>query len=584
MILARLLRLARPTAGRLAVAWLAGTLALGSAVALTAVSAWLISRAAQHPPVLSLMVAIVAVRAFGIARGVFRYAERLAAHDAAFRVLAGLRVRVYRRLERLAPVRLPGYRRGDLLGRFTADVDTLQDLYLRALLPAGVSLAVAGGAVAAAGWLLPAAGLTLAVALVAAGILVPAATGALARRAERGLVRDRADVTAAVVDLLDGGPDLVAYQAVPARLAALAQAEQQLRVREARSALVAGAGTALSTLALGAAVWVTLVLGIPAVRTGALPGVRLAVLVLLPLACAELVAGLPLAAQYLHRVRQAARRVYDVLDAPDPVRVPDRPAPLPPPPYTLRLAGVRARWAADRPPALNGIDLELPPGRRIAVVGASGAGKTTLAAVLLRFLDPEAGTVTLNGVDLTDLDDDAVRRVVGLCAQDAHVFDTTIAENLRLARPDATESELRDALRAARLLTWVETLPAGLDTPVGEHGARLSGGQRQRLALARALLAGFPVVVFDEPTAHLDEATAEAVTRDLLAATTGRTTVLITHRLAGLEQVDEIVVLDAGRVVQRGTHADLVATPGPYRALWERQHAEALAGGEVTSA
>jgi ATP-binding cassette subfamily C protein CydCD len=221
------------------------------------------------------------------------------------------------------------------------------------------------------------------------------------------------------------------------------------------------------------------------------------------------------------------------------------------------------------------VDLLLTPGRRVAVVGPSGSGKTTLAHVLLRFLDPESGGYALgpDASDATALDSDAVRRLVGLCAQDAHIFDSSLRENLRLARPSATDDDLHAALAAARLDTWVGELPDGLDTLVGESGARLSGGQRQRLALARALLADFPVLVLDEPAEHLDLATADALTADLLAATEGRTTVLITHRLAGLEAVDEVVVLDGGRTVQRGPYGELAAADGPFRRMLARERA-----------
>jgi ABC-type multidrug transport system fused ATPase/permease subunit len=233
----------------------------------------------------------------------------------------------------------------------------------------------------------------------------------------------------------------------------------------------------------------------------------------------------------------------------------------------------------DGPWALDGVDLELSPGRRIAVIGASGAGKSTLAAVLTRLLAYQAGTITLAGVEpsrveLADLEGDDVRRIVGLVEQDAHVFDTSLRENLQLARRDATEGELRDALRRARLLDWVETLPLGLDTAVGEHGAQLSGGQRQRLALARALVADFPILVLDEPGEHLDTATADAVTADIVAVTEARSTLLITHRLTGLVTMDEVIVLDAGRVVEQGTHTDLVAAGGRYARLWRHQQEE----------
>lgn len=233
--------------------------------------------------------------------------------------------------------------------------------------------------------------------------------------------------------------------------------------------------------------------------------------------------------------------------------------------------GLSARYPGTAHDALASADLTLEAGRRIAVVGPSGSGKTTLAQVLLRFLDARAGTYRIGGVEASALDGDTVRRFVGLCAQDAHIFDSSLRENLRLARPAASEPELRDALARARLLDWADALPDGLDTLVGEHGARLSGGQRQRLALARALLADFPVLVLDEPAEHLDLPTADALTADLLAATLGCATVLITHRLAGLEAVDEVVVLEAGAIVQRGPYDVLASVDGPLRRMLARE-------------
>ncbi|MEV5710972.1 thiol reductant ABC exporter subunit CydC [Actinoallomurus sp. NPDC052274] len=567
----RLLAAGRPAGGRLALAALCGALALGSGVGLMATSAWLISRAAQHPPVLVLMVAIVAVRAFGIGRGVFRYAERLIGHDATFRILADLRVRVYERLERLVPAGLPRARGGDLLGRLVADVDAVQDLYLRVLLPSAAAVLVGGASVGLAWSLLPSAGVLLLAGLLLAGVVAPWLSAAMARRVEHRTADLRGELTAHVVDMLHGAPELVAYGAAADRLATAARLDDGLTRASARSAATAGAGAAVTALAGGLAVWGALVVGIPAVRSGHLDGTLLAVLALLPLAAFEVVAGLPLAAQQLQRVRRSAARVFAVLDREEPVRDPAAPVTLPESPYTLRVTDVRARWTPDGPYALDGVSLDLAPGRRCAVVGPSGSGKTTLTAVLLRFLAHESGLVTLNGVELSELAGDDVRRVVGLCGQDAHLFDTTIGENLRLARRSATDEEIRDALRRARLLDWVETLPRGLDTRVGEEGAQVSGGQRQRIALARALLADFPVLLLDEPAEHLDVATADELTADLLAATEGRTTLLVTHRLAGLDAVDEIVVLDGGRVAQRGGHTDLLARPGPYRAMWDRE-------------
>ncbi|MGY6023822.1 thiol reductant ABC exporter subunit CydD [Streptomyces spinosirectus] len=576
-VLARVRAMSGPRRGRLALALLLGSLALGSAVGLMATSGWLISRASQQPPVLYLMVAVTATRAFGIGRAVFRYAERLVSHDAVLRMLADTRVAVYRRLERLAPAGLRRTRRGDLLSRLVADVDALQDYWLRWLLPACSAAIVSAAAVAFTAWLLPEAGLALAAGLVAAGAGVPLVTGALARRADRRLAPARGALATRVTDLLTGTAELTVAGALPARGAEARRADGTLTRIASRAATATALGDGLTSLLSGLTVTAAALVGAQAVAAGRLDGVSMAVVVLTPLAAFEAVMGLPLAAQYRQRVRRSAERVYEVLDAPEPVREPERPRQAPASPFPVALKGLTARYEGQEREALDGLDLILGQGHRIAVVGPSGAGKTTLAQVLLRFLDASTGSYTLAGVDAYALEGDVVRRFVGLCAQDAHLFDSSVRENLLLAKKDATEDELRDALGRARLLEWADRLPDGLDTLVGEHGAKLSGGQRQRLALARALLADFPVLVLDEPAEHLDLPTADALTADLLAATEGRTTLLITHRLAGLKAVDEVVVLDQGRVVQRGTYAELAAVPGPLRRMAEREaEAESL--------
>ncbi|MEU1779453.1 thiol reductant ABC exporter subunit CydD [Streptomyces abikoensis] len=570
-VLTRVRAAGRPYTSRFALALLLGALALGSAVGLMAVSGWLISRASEQPPVLYLMVAVTATRAFGIGRSVFRYAERLVSHDAALRVLAELRVSVYRRLERLAPAGLRDTRRGDLLSRLVADVDALQDYFLRWLLPLGGAVLVSAVSVGFTAWLLPEAGMALAVGLLVAGPVAAALSGAVARRAERRLAPARGELSTHVVEVLNGTAELTVAGALPGRLERLRGADAALTRIARRASAATALGSGLSALACGLTVAASAWAGVNAVHEGRLGGVWLAVVVLTPLAAFEAVAGLPLAVQYRQRVRRSAERVYEVLDAPVPVR--DGSGAAPESPFPLRVTGLTARHPGQSVPALDGFELELTAGRRVAVVGESGSGKTTLARVLLRFLDAEAGSYTLGGREAAGTDGDAVRRLVGMCEQDAHIFDSSVRENLRLARPGADDGELREALRAARLLEWIDGLPQGLDTLVGEHGARMSGGQRQRLALARALLADFPVLVLDEPAEHLDLATADALTADLLTATEGRTTVLIMHRLAGLAAVDEIVVLERGRVVQRGAYEELAAAPGPFRRALAREAA-----------
>ncbi|MER7882658.1 thiol reductant ABC exporter subunit CydD [Streptomyces fimicarius] len=577
-VLARVRASAGAQRGRLTLALLLGSLAVGSAVGLMAVSGWLISRASEQPPVMYLMMAVTATRAFGIGRAVFRYAERLVSHDAVLKLLADLRVSVYRGLERIAPAGLRTTRRGDLLSRLVADVDALQDYWLRWLLPVGTALVVGTAAAGFTGWLLPEAGVILAVGLLVAGVGVPLVSGACARRTERQLAPARAALATRVADLLGSTAELTVAGALPARQARLRTADRLLTRIASRAAAATALGGGLSALVCGLTVVAAAAVAVPAVHDGRLSGVALAVVVLTPLAAFEAVTGLPLAVQYRQRVARSAERVFEVLDAPVPVREPESPAEEPAAPFPLEVRGLSARYPGAARDALSSLDLTLTPGRRIAVVGPSGSGKTTLAQVLLRFLDASSGAYRLGGVEAAALESDTVRRSVGLCAQDAHVFDSTIRENLRLARPGATDPELRDALSRARLLEWAAALPQGLDTPVGEHGARLSGGQRQRLALARALLADFPVLVLDEPAEHLDLPTADALTADLLDATRGRATVLITHRLTGLEAVDEVLVLDAGRVVQRGPYAELAAEDGPLRRMLERERETVGAG------
>lgn len=264
----------------------------------------------------------------------------------------------------------------------------------------------------------------------------------------------------------------------------------------------------------------------------------------------------------------SARRLFEIVDRPAPVTDATEPLSAPPSAH-ITLVGATLRHAPGAPLALDRVDLALPPGRKVAVVGPSGAGKSSIVEVLLRFRDLDAGEVLLGVHPAEGYASADVRRMVGVVDQDPHLFDATIEENLRLANPEATGTEIRSALRRAALDEWVDALPDGLKTPVGERGRLVSGGERRRLALARALLAGSPVLVLDEPTAHLDPPSARRLIGDLLGGVGDRSVLLITHDLLGVEAVDEVVVLDAGRVVQRGPHTSLVASPGPYRRLWE---------------
>jgi len=569
--LLRLLRVARMVRGRLVLAAAAGAAATGCAVALLAVSGFLLARASQHPSIIAITAAVVAVRAFSVGRGVFRYAERLTSHDAAFRVLGDTRVAIYRRLAELAPAGLAEFRSGDLLARLIADVDATQDLFIRGIAPPLTAALVGAGTVAVCLAILAPGGAVLAAGLLLAGVAVPGVAAVADRCSRRRTGPARGDLAASLANALAGAADLHAFGAEDASLARMAAMDDELTGLARGSAAAAGLGTGLTSLASGLTVWGVLILGVAAVGEGTFSRVPLAVLTLTALAAFEAVSPLTAAALQVGQARTAATRVCEVLDAKEPVREPRQPLPPPNSPVTIQLRGARVRYRPDGPFALDGVDLDLEPGRRVALVGPNGAGKSTVAALLMRFVDLAGGTATLSGHDLAAYAADDVRRVIGGCLQDPHVFDTTIGDNLRLARPGASDAALADAARAARLLPWIESLPKGFQTPVGAHGTAISGGERQRLALARALLADPALLILDEPTASLEPATRQALTADLLDVTVGRGTLLITHDLDGLDQVDEIVVLQAGRVVQRGTHGELVKTDGLYRWMWDHQ-------------
>ncbi|MFI9340515.1 amino acid ABC transporter ATP-binding/permease protein [Streptomyces sp. NPDC052773] len=640
-------------------------------VALMALAAWLIARAAQQPPMGALSVTIVAVRALAVTRGLFRYGERLAGHDAALRAVARLRARVFGALARRpAHEDARTVRDADAASRLVADVDLVQDALLRVALPVLSASAVSVAAVACTALVSPPAALVLALGLVCGGLLLPALTAAASARAARRGAALRAELAVRTVDLLDGAADLRVYGAAERETARAVDTARRLRAHDRGPALLSVLAGAALTVLQGATT-----VAVAVVCAGSTPAVWTVTLPLLTLAVFEALAPLPAAAQHLTTLPTGARRVHALLNPPATdtqqatVRhpgprttespavaaaagtvpgaaagaapgvgagtVPGAAAGAAPAVGagtvpgaaagavsstaagvgpgvgagtvpgaaagavsstaagaglavgagtvsavaigTVSAAATGAGPGADAvhlsvrdlhvrhrpggPFAVRGVDLELPPGRRVAVIGASGAGKSTLLAAIARFVVPERGGILLGGADLGRVPEAELRRTVSGALQDAHVFHTSVRNNLLPARPGATDEQLHDALRRAGLLDWVLSLPERLETVVGSDGDRLSGGQRRRLVLARALLAAPPVLLLDEPTEGLDPATADAVLADVLAAGRGSSLLLVTHRTAGLEAMDEVLVMDGGRIVRRGAPRAVLGLP-----------------------
>ncbi|MDJ0384748.1 thiol reductant ABC exporter subunit CydC [Streptomyces sp. G-G2] len=569
--------LTRADLGRLVGAAVAAALGEACAIALTASAAWLICRASQQPPLGALMVAVVAVRAFALGRGALRYAERLWGHDATLRVMERVRGRLLTLLAPHAPYGLRAFSRGELLNRLVADVDAVQDALLRVALPLLTALLVGGGVTVWAALTLPTAGWALGAGLLLACVALPALAAVAGRRGAARLSAARAELAARTVDVVEGAEDLALCGAsgwVREREHAASRAvARHERVR----ARAAGAFTAAAVLVQ---LLTTTAVAVLAVR-GTGP-VTAAVLTLTALATLDLATPVRTASEHLTRLTSSLGRLRDLHRLPSSPSSPSLPAPAQGPaagaaagPAGLEFTDVGVTHPGGGRPVLEGFGLVLAPGRKVALVGPSGSGKSTVAGLARGLLEPTAGRVALDGVPLADLPEGALRpRLAAGLTQYHHVFAGTVREHLLLARPGADEARLWAALARAGAADWVRTLPGGLDAEVAEDAAAFSGGERRRLGLAAALLADPAVLVLDEPTESLAPRDADAVLAAALDGRPDQAVLLISHRTIGLDAVDEVVVLDEGRVIQRGTHAELLAAPGHYR---ERHRAERAA-------
>jgi ATP-binding cassette subfamily C protein CydC len=538
-----MLTLLRPYGRWIVVGALLGFLAIGSAVGLMAASAWLISRAASVTNVAEVALAITAVRVLAISRAAFRYLERVVTHRASLDVLAGLRVWFFRAIEPLAPARLDRRHSGDLMARIVRDVDSLEDLYVRVAVPPFVAVLVAVLTAVLLGAFDPLLALLGVAGLAVAGLLLPIVTRRLASTASRRVVSARAALDAGIIDTVSGIADLVVFDTAsrqPRRLQGLARTHDAALER---IALHRGLGAGLGSLVASSTGLALLVVAIPLVTSGRLDGVYLALIILAAIAAFEAVLPLSQSVQQLDASRAAAERIGELVDATpevvdtaEPLTMPER--------SDLVVRGLSYRYGPDEPAALAGLDLEIPAGRSLALVGPSGAGKSTFVNLLLRFRAYEEGTISLGGRELRSLAADDVRAAISLVPQRVDLFDATVRDNLAVADAGLSEERMRWACRVACIDEVIEALPDGYDSRIGEDGARLSGGERQRLAIARAVLRDAPILVLDEATSDLDEATEKRVLDALAPVLLGRTTLFVTHRWTVAARADSIVELD----------------------------------------
>jgi ATP-binding cassette subfamily C protein CydC len=556
----RLLKLIAPYKKWVALAVALSFATIGSSVGLMAVSAYLISKAALVNDVSQLSIAIVSVRLFAILRAVLRYLERYFSHTATFRILTHLRVWFYSAIEPLAPARLMQYRSGDLLTRSVADIETLENFYIRVVVPPIAAACVVVLACLLLGTFDVTLALALLIFLLLTGVALPLTMRWLGKTSSQQFIATRAELNALLVDEIQGLADLLAFDQAQAHRARVLRLSAELHRGQEKQAVLRGVSNALAVLFTSLAGITVLWLAIPLVSGGQIEGVYLALLPLTAIASFEAVQPLSLALQQLEANQAAGRRLFELIDAAPEVRDPDasmlaQPRPRGGPPAGTRASSiafkdVRFHYNPIDPPALDGVSFSIPAGSRVAIVGSSGSGKSTIVNLLLRFWEYHQGQITLSGHDLRDYRADDVRAMLGIVPQNVHLFNATVRDNLRLANPDATDEQMITACQQAQLHDFIENLPLKYDTLIGENGLLLSGGERQRLAIARAILKDAPILILDEATANLDAITERQLLASLEPFMAGRTVIIISHRRTVIEQVDQVIKLEQGRVVR----------------------------------
>jgi ATP-binding cassette, subfamily C, bacterial CydC len=560
----------RPHLHRMFLGTLSGAIALAAAVGLLSLSGWFLSAAAfagltsATAQTFNFFYPSVGVRLFAFTRIISRYGERIITHDTTFRILKTLRVWFYESIEPLAPACLSRYQSGEILNRLVSDIDALDNLYIRILSPVvsafliviflGVFLSMFDAVLSAA-----ACGI-----LIIAIVVVPWAASVSSMGIGQNLAKISGILRTHMIEGIQGLTDLIVFGAMEKHLERLSSYHRQMISLQQQMSHIRGLSNASISLLSGSAVWIVLFIGVSLVDSGKLPGEFLACLALAVWAAFEAAVPLAHAFQHLGRTREAAERIHEITSIPPAVLFTEK-SKGDPETYNIDFENIRFHYHPEDPPVFDGFNFKISHGRRTALVGETGCGKSTLVHLLTRTWDPTRGRICIGDLDLKDLTQDELRKTITIISQQAHIFNGTLADNLQIARPNAGESDMLHALETVRLADFVYSLPQGLNTWVGESGHCLSGGQARRLALARAVLHDAPVWVLDEPTEGLDKITEMEVIQSLMECAKNRTVLIITHRLLDFQKIDQVALMDKGRIIASGSHHDLIQANHRYR-------------------
>jgi len=548
---------------------LLGFLTIAASIGLMTTSSYIIAAAALHPSLGSLMLPITGVRFFGISRAVFRYFERIFSHNTTFKILSQIRVWFYKRIEPLAPARLQQYQSGDLISRIIADVETLDHFYVNVVAPPLVAIFIAFAMSLFLSFYSLKLSLIFLIFFILAGFFAPLFARSLSKGLGKKIIKTRSHLNISLIDGIQGLADLIGYGRIKSHKQKLDKLNKELTFTNLKMSWIKALNNGLQVLIANWSVVAILIVTIPLVYSGQVNGIFLAVVSLGTLAAFEATLNLPVAFQYLEKTNEAAKRLFEIVEVEPMIKEPHKSEEISR--YDIKVDSLFFRYPSSSQDILKNISFSVEQREKIAIVGASGAGKSTIINLLMRFWDYQIGSIKIGGVEIKNINSDDIKKYFAVVSQNTYLFNTTIKENLLMANPKATEKELFSALEKAKLQDFVRSLPDGLNTFVGDQGMRLSGGERQRLAIARALLKNAPILILDEATANLDAITEWEIIETIFDVMQNKTTLMITHRLIGMDRMDKIYVLSAGEIIEQGKHNDLIVKGGNYAQMWALQ-------------